>query len=109
MSGRIAFPRSSPWRPMCHSRQPSSIDEKGRSDFGLLQRALGRRRTAHEPCENILYAFDLLCLEGRNLRRLPQRERQRLLDRFSNAANGTSKQEIEMCIIQAEAVASKIR
>jgi len=27
-----------------------------------------------------------------------------LMDRFSNAANGMSKQEIEMCIIQAEAV-----
>lgn len=27
-----------------------------------------------------------------------------LMERFSNAANGMSKQEIEMCIIQAEAV-----
>jgi hypothetical protein len=29
-----------------------------------------------------------------------------LTDRFANAANGMSKQEIEMCIIQAEAVAA---
>lgn len=27
-----------------------------------------------------------------------------LIDRFANAANGMSKQEIEMCVIQAEAV-----
>jgi hypothetical protein len=48
------------------------LDEKGRSDFGLLQRAVGRRPAAHQPGEIILYAFDLL-----ELRRLPQRERRR--------------------------------
>lgn len=56
------------------------LDEQGRSDFGLLQRALGRRPAAHEPGEIILYAFDLLYLDGRDLRRLPQRERRRLLE-----------------------------
>ncbi len=29
-----------------------------------------------------------------------------LMDRFANAANGMSRQEMEMCIIQAEAVAA---
>jgi len=56
------------------------LDELGRSDFGLLQRALGRRPAAHEPGEIIIYAFDLLYLDGRDLRRLPQRERRRLLE-----------------------------
>ncbi len=55
------------------------LDETGRSDFGALQRALKRRPAAHEPGEIILYAFDLLYLDGRDLRRLPQRERRRLL------------------------------
>jgi bifunctional non-homologous end joining protein LigD len=56
------------------------LDDQGRSDFGLLQRALGRRPAAHEPDEIILYAFDLLYLDGRDLRWLPQRERRRLLE-----------------------------
>ncbi len=56
------------------------LDDQGRSDFGLLQRALGRRPAAHEPGEIILYAFDLLYLDGRDLRHLPQRERRRLLE-----------------------------
>ncbi len=56
------------------------LDQQGRSDFGFLQRALGRRPTAHEPGEIILYAFDLLYLDGRDLRHLPQRERRRLLE-----------------------------
>lgn len=55
------------------------LDDKGRSDFGMLQRALGRRPAAHEPGEIIFYAFDLLYLDGRDLRRLPQHERRRLL------------------------------
>jgi len=56
------------------------LDEQGRSDFGMLQRALSRRPAAHEPDEIILFAFDLLYLDGCDLRRLPQRERRRLLE-----------------------------
>jgi bifunctional non-homologous end joining protein LigD len=56
------------------------LDDKGRSDFGLLQRALGRRPAAHEAAEIIFYAFDVLYLDGRDLRRLPQHERRRLLE-----------------------------
>ncbi|MCA1403679.1 non-homologous end-joining DNA ligase [Ensifer sp. IC3342] len=56
------------------------LDDKGRSDFGMLQRALGRLPSAHEAGAIVLYAFDLLYLDGRDLRRLPQRERRRLLE-----------------------------
>ncbi|MEY9164684.1 bifunctional non-homologous end joining protein LigD [Sinorhizobium fredii] len=56
------------------------LDKQGRSDFGMLQRVLGRRSSAHEPGEIILFAFDLLYLNGRDLRRLPQRERRRKLE-----------------------------
>jgi bifunctional non-homologous end joining protein LigD len=55
------------------------LDDKGRSDFGMLQRALGRRPAGHGPGEIIFYAFDLVYLDGRDLRRLPQHERRRLL------------------------------
>ncbi len=56
------------------------LDEKGRPDFGMLQRALKRRPAAHEVEEIVLFAFDLLYLDGCDLRRLPQRERRRLLE-----------------------------
>ncbi|MDW9792141.1 ATP-dependent DNA ligase [Sinorhizobium meliloti] len=56
------------------------LDEKGRSDFGMLQRALGRLPSAVEAGAIVFYAFDLLYLDGRDLRRLPLRERRRLLE-----------------------------
>ncbi|TCN19829.1 non-homologous end-joining DNA ligase [Sinorhizobium americanum] len=56
------------------------LDDSGRSDFGMLQRALGRRPASHAPDEIIFFAFDLLYLDGCDLRRLPQRERRRLLE-----------------------------
>ncbi|MEY9328217.1 bifunctional non-homologous end joining protein LigD [Sinorhizobium fredii] len=56
------------------------FDDKGRSDFGLLQRALGRKPSLHDPREILFFAFDLLYLDGRDLRRLPLSERRRLLE-----------------------------
>ncbi|MEY9199401.1 bifunctional non-homologous end joining protein LigD [Sinorhizobium fredii] len=56
------------------------LDEKGRADFGMLQRALGRRPSAFEAGAIVFYAFDLLYLNGRDLRGLPLRERRRLLE-----------------------------
>lgn len=56
------------------------LDDQGRSDFGLLQRALGKRPSLHDPREILYFAFDLLYLDGRDLRRLPLGERRRLLE-----------------------------
>ncbi|WEX75107.1 non-homologous end-joining DNA ligase [Sinorhizobium numidicum] len=56
------------------------LDDQGRSDFGMLQRALGKRPSLHDPREIIFFAFDLLYLDGWDLRRLPLRERRWLLD-----------------------------
>ncbi|MDE3795780.1 ATP-dependent DNA ligase [Sinorhizobium meliloti] len=56
------------------------LDDKGRSDFGMLQRALGRLPSAIEAGAIVFYAFDLVYFEGRDLRRLPLRERRRLLE-----------------------------
>ncbi|MDX2385123.1 ATP-dependent DNA ligase [Sinorhizobium medicae] len=56
------------------------LDDKGRSDFGMLQRALGRLPSAVEAGAIVFFAFDLLYLDGRDLRRLPLRERRRLLE-----------------------------
>ncbi|WP_410176638.1 non-homologous end-joining DNA ligase [Sinorhizobium medicae] len=56
------------------------LDDLGRSDFGMLQRALGRLPSAVEAGAIVFYAFDLLYLDGRDLRRLALRERRRLLE-----------------------------
>ncbi|RVM91449.1 non-homologous end-joining DNA ligase [Sinorhizobium meliloti] len=56
------------------------LDDLGRSDFGMLQRALGRLPSAVEAGAIVFYAFDVIYLDGRDLRRLPLRERRRLLD-----------------------------
>ncbi|MEY9629901.1 ATP-dependent DNA ligase [Sinorhizobium fredii] len=50
------------------------LDDQGRSDFGLLQRALGKRPSLHDPREILFFAFDLLYVDGWDLRRLPLRE-----------------------------------
>ncbi|RVJ69819.1 ATP-dependent DNA ligase [Sinorhizobium medicae] len=56
------------------------LNDQGRSDFGMLQRALGRLPSAVEAGAVVFYAFDLLYLDGRDVRRLPLRERRRLLE-----------------------------
>jgi bifunctional non-homologous end joining protein LigD len=43
------------------------LDEEGRSDFGALQRSLGGRGGKRVSEESILYAFDLLYLDGHDL------------------------------------------
>ncbi|WP_337763283.1 ATP-dependent DNA ligase [Sinorhizobium meliloti] len=64
------------------------LDEKGRSDFGALQRALGRRPSLHDPREILFFAFDLLYLDGHDLWRKPLRERRRLLEQIVAGRKG---------------------
>lgn len=59
------------------------LDEHGRSDFGLLQNSLGAsgRAGGKLPSRNsILYAFDLLYLDGHDLRGLEYAARRHLLE-----------------------------
>lgn len=53
-----------------------ALDEKGRSDFSALQKAFKEGRDA----KMIFYVFDLLELDGKDLRRLPLHERKSLLE-----------------------------
>ncbi len=55
------------------------LDERGASDFGALQRALGGRGGKRFASEARLYAFDLLYLNGHDLRALPQADRRGML------------------------------
>ncbi|WP_246765011.1 non-homologous end-joining DNA ligase [Ensifer sp. PDNC004] len=66
--------------PMIIDGEAVVLDDQGRSDFGLLQRAVGKKPSAHDASEIIFYAFDLLCLDGRDLRWLPLSERRQLLE-----------------------------
>lgn len=58
------------------------LDERGASDFGALQRALGGRGGRRFASNAILYTFDLLYLDGRDLRALPLDERRAMLERL---------------------------
>jgi len=51
------------------------LDEAGASDFGALQQALGGRGGKRSAASAQLYAFDLLYLNGRDLRTLPLDDR----------------------------------
>ncbi|WP_320109556.1 non-homologous end-joining DNA ligase [Bosea sp. NBC_00550] len=56
------------------------LDERGASDFGALQKALGGRGGKRSAASAMLYAFDLLFLNGQDLRGLPLTERREMLE-----------------------------
>ncbi|AUX76303.1 ATP-dependent DNA ligase protein [Sinorhizobium fredii] len=64
------------------------LDEHGRPDFGLLQQTLGGIGGTRTAGAAILYAFDLLYHDGRDVRGLPQRERRRILESILRGATG---------------------
>ena len=64
------------------------LDDKGRSNFSLLQAALGtsgRASGRREAAEAVFYAFDLLFIDGRDLRDLPLVERRGELEALIDA------------------------
>ena len=56
------------------------LDEQGRSDFGLLQQSLGDRGGKRISTEVIFMAFDLLCFDGHDRRKLEFTARRHLLE-----------------------------
>lgn len=56
------------------------LDEQGRSDFNRLQQELGGRGGKASSSDVILYAFDLLYLDGHDLRRMSLEERRHMLE-----------------------------
>lgn len=57
------------------------LDEEGRSDFSRLQRAVGAHRFAVNTTEIVMYAFDLLYIDGNDLRDRPLEDRKAILER----------------------------
>lgn len=64
------------------------LDEQGRADFGALQRALGGRGGKRQADEAMLYAFDLLYLDGHDIRGMELIERRALLADLLYGAKG---------------------
>lgn len=67
------------------------LDEQGRSDFNALQKSLGASgaRSGRLVADNaILYAFDLLYLDGHDLRELPYRTRRHMLEEMLAGLDG---------------------
>ncbi|MDP9563275.1 UNVERIFIED_ORG: bifunctional non-homologous end joining protein LigD [Rhizobium nepotum] len=58
------------------------LDDEGRPDFGLLQKSLGAsgKTAGNRASDAILYAFDLIYLDGHNLRNIEYRSRRHLLE-----------------------------
>ncbi|CUX66126.1 ATP-dependent DNA ligase [Agrobacterium tumefaciens str. Kerr 14] len=58
------------------------LDESGRPDFGLLQKSLGAsgKAAGNRASDAILYAFDLIYLDGHDLRDMEYRSRRHLLE-----------------------------
>ncbi len=66
------------------------LDEEGRSDFGLLQQSLGAsgKKLGNCASDAILYAFDLMYLDGHDLRGMEYRSRRHLLEETLNGQDG---------------------
>ncbi|OMQ44915.1 non-homologous end-joining DNA ligase [Ensifer sp. 1H6] len=56
------------------------LDDAGRSNFGMLQAALGGRGGKRVADEALFYAFDLLYFDGHDLRGMEQQERRQILE-----------------------------
>lgn len=63
-----------------------ALDDIGASDFGALQAAIGARRDR----DLIFYVFDLLIFNGKDLRKLPLRERR---SKLATLINGRRRKE----------------
>jgi bifunctional non-homologous end joining protein LigD len=65
------------------------LDEEGRPDFGLLQQSLGAsgKQAGNRASNAILYAFDLIYLDGHDLRNVEYRSRRHLLEDTLNGPN----------------------
>jgi bifunctional non-homologous end joining protein LigD len=71
-----------------------ALDEHGRSSFSLMQqrtgfRERGRRAAAQPEVRVLYYAFDLIYLDGYDLRRVPLEQRKQELASLLNPSNDT--------------------
>ncbi|TCR80778.1 non-homologous end-joining DNA ligase [Rhizobium sp. BK376] len=74
------------------------LDEEGRPDFGLLQRSLGAsgKTAGNRASDAVLYAFDLLYLDGHDLRAVEYRSRRHFLEDSLNSHEGSQSGAIRL-------------
>ena len=66
------------------------LNDEGRPDFGLLQKSLGAsgKAAGNRASDAVLYAFDLMYLDGHDLREMEYRSRRHLLEDTIKANDG---------------------
>lgn len=74
------------------------LDAEGRSDFGLLQKSLGAsgNKAGNRASDAMLYAFDLLYLDGHDLRGVEYGSRRHLLEDLLRGQEGAIQLSEEM-------------
>lgn len=82
------------------------LDAAGRAEFGLLQQALGGRGGKLHAERAMLYAFDLLYLDGLDLRRMTLAERRHMLEDLIDHESGFLRLSEEVEADGAEFLAS---
>ncbi|MCV9937109.1 non-homologous end-joining DNA ligase [Boseaceae bacterium BT-24-1] len=82
------------------------LDEAGRADFGLLQQALGGRGGKAKAERAMLFAFDLLYLDGRALTCMALIERRQMLEDLIDHESGAIRLSEEVEADGAEFLAS---
>lgn len=85
------------------------LDEAGRADFSLLQQALGGRGGKLPAERAMLYAFDLLYLDGLDLRSMALVERRQMLERLIDHESSFLRLSEEVEADGAEFLASACR
>lgn len=85
------------------------LDGAGRADFGLLQQALGGRGGKRKAKMAMLYAFDLLYLDGHDLTRMTLSERRHMLEDLIDHESGFLRFSEEVECDGAEFLASACR
>jgi len=82
------------------------LDEAGRADFSLLQQALGGRGGKAKAERAMLFAFDLLYLDGHDLTRMALVERRQMLEDLIDHESGSIRLSEEVDADGAEFLAS---
>ncbi|PZR86543.1 MAG: ATP-dependent DNA ligase [Stutzerimonas stutzeri] len=86
--GIVEAARALPARKFVMDGEGVVLDDQGRSSFNQLQRELGGRGGKSSSASVILYAFDLLYLDGHDLRGMALSERRSMLDALVGGLTG---------------------
>lgn len=83
------------------------LDAEGRPDFGLLQQSLGAsgKQAGNRASNAVLYAFDLMYLDGHDLRGVEYRSRRHLLE---DTLNGLKNDQVGAVRLRKHSIANQL-